>query len=188
VAGRLLGPGAKPLDGVCVKVQFRSPRGNFPGSPEQVEFVENPDIKTDADGSFKTPKALERKTGEVRVEVAAPGFLPGRSSLGQSSPSVISVLATIDPARVLDMIENRVIANPAGALIQVALGQCEDDPAAAIATIQADNDPGSRAAAWLGLEAVRPALDRALRQAPVWRDQPRAGRGRCRRGIPVPAR
>jgi hypothetical protein len=306
VAGRVLGPGGTPLGEILVKVQFRVPRDNFPGFPEQLRFADEPGIKTAPDGTFQTPKELERKPSEFRIEVAAEGFLPARTawvpvpegdlltlpdltlkrsrgvrivsgrvvdrngkpvprasvsqagdgprwssaragadgrfrlhgvscgaalvfadapgfrfggtiigsgsepveirlaraseppmatlktlpspltraeeralarellepllplarsgSLDILSPSIIPALARVDPASVLDLIENRAIAGVSGTLIQVALGQYEDDPAAAIATIQDDLDPGSRAAAWLALEDFRPAVDRARRE------------------------
>ncbi len=308
VAGRLLGPGGTPLGGIPVRVQFRVPRDNMQGFPEQARFEDNPEIKTAPDGSFRTPKELERKPSEFRIEVAAAGFLPARTewvpapegdvltlpdlalkrsrgvrvvsgrvvdrdgkavpgasvsqagdgprwtsaqadadgrfrlpgvaggaalvfaeapgfrfggtihgdgdgagpvdirlarageppiatlktlpsplpraeeralareilepllpmarsgSLGIVGPAVIPALARLDPARVLEMIENRAIADPSSTSIQVALGQFEDDPASAIATIGDDLDPGSRAAGWLALEAYRPARDRARRE------------------------
>ena len=283
VAGRVLGPGGTPLEGIPVKVQFRVPRDNFQGFPEQGQFQGNPQIRTGPDGSYRTPKELERKASEFRVEVVAEGFLPARTAwvptpsgdlltlpdlslkrsrgvrivsgrvidrdgkpvagaavsqagdgprwtfakadaagqfrlpgvavgqalvfaeatgfrfggtiiggragpveirlarvseppmttlkalpsplpraderalarqllepllprarsgeLGNAGASVLPALARVDPARVLEMIENRV----SGSVIDVAIGQFEDDPASAIATIQDDLDPGSRA-------------------------------------------
>jgi hypothetical protein len=314
VAGRLLGPGGTPLAGIVVTVQFRVPRGNFPGFPEPARFEDNPEITTAADGTFRTPKELERKPGEFRVEVTAPGFLPARTvwvpvsvsgsgfgsggdlltlpdltlkrsrgvrvvvgkvvdragtpvsgaevsqagdgpswtsartdpggrfrlsgvaggqalvfaeapgfrfggaivgdegrgveitlartseppiaalkrlpspllraeeralarellepllplartgAFGIASNAVVPALARVDPARVLVMIENRTINGLTTALIQVALGQFEDDPAVAIATLEDDLDPGSRAAGWLALEDFRPAPDRTRRE------------------------
>jgi len=306
LAGRVLGPGGTPLGGVPVQLEFRVARDNFPGFPEQARFDDNPEIKTAPDGTFQTPKELERKPSEFRVKVAADGFLPARTAwvpvpagdlltlpdltlkrsrgvrivagrvvdrdgkpvpgasvsqagdgprwtsatadaggrfrlhgvsggaalvfaeapgfrfggtiigsgaepveirlaraseppiailktlppplsraqeralarevlgplvplarsgeLGAASSSVIPALARVDPARVLEMIDNRTIDGVSGTLIQVALGLYEDDPAAAIATIQYDLDPGSRTAAWLALEAFRPAVDRARRE------------------------
>ena len=306
VAGRLLGPGGAPLAGIPVRVQLRVPRDNFQGFPEQARFEDNPEIKTAPDGTFRTPKVVERKPSEFRVEVATEGFLPARTawvpvsegdvltlpdltlkrsrgvrvvsgrvvdgdgkpvpgasvsqagdgpmwtsaradadgrfrllgvaggealvfaeapgfrfggtissgaadpveirlaraseppiavlkslpsplqraeeralardllepllplarsgSLGIANPSVIPALARVDPARVLDMIEARAIADPTNTLIQVALGQFEDDPSAAMATIDDDRDPGSRAFGWLALADFRPALDRARRE------------------------
>ncbi len=287
-------------------MQLRVPRDNFPGFIEQIQFEDQPEITTAADGSFRTPRALERKHGEVRIEVAAEGFVPSRSawvpvpdadvlmlpdvelkrarglrivtgrvvdrdgqpvrgasvsqaddgpdlttaqagadgrfrlygvaggaalvcaeaagfrfggtiigggsapveirlvrldeppvamlkslspplaraeeralatelleplltgcaggSLGIGGPVVILALARVNPARVVTMIENRTITDSTGALIQAALGQYEDDPATAIATIEDDRDPGARAAGWLALEAFRPAAARARRE------------------------
>jgi hypothetical protein len=306
VAGRLLGPDGRPLAEIPVKVQFRVPRDNTRGFTEQARFDGNPEIKTGPDGSFRTPKELERKPSEFRIEVTAEGYIPARTawvpvpeedlltlpdltlkrsrgvrvvsgrvvdrdgkavpgasvsqagdgpswtsakvdadgrfrlpgvsegealvfaeapgfrfggkivggvavpveirlaraseppiatlrtlpsplpraeerslardllepllplarsgSLGMAGPPVIPALARVDPARVLDMIENRAIAGPSGALSQVALGQFEDDPASAFATISDDLDPASRASCWLALEGSCPASDRARRE------------------------
>ena len=79
VAGRLLGPVGVPLDGIPVKVQVRVPRDNFAGFPTDARFDGNPEIRTGPDGSFKTPKELDRKPSEFRVEVRSPGFLPART-------------------------------------------------------------------------------------------------------------
>ncbi|WP_435006864.1 carboxypeptidase regulatory-like domain-containing protein [Tundrisphaera lichenicola] len=313
VGGRLLGPSGAPLAGIPIRVQFRVPRDNFQGFPEQARFEDNPEIKTGPDGTFKTPKELERKPSEFRVEVVAEGFLPGRTpwvpspasdlltlpdlvlkrsrgirvvtgrvvdrdgrpipgasasqggdgprwtstkadaegrfrltgvaggeaivlaeapgfrdggaivrdgvepieirlareseppvealkslpsllsrpqeralareilepvlpvarsgSLGIVNASVIPALARVDPDRVLDMIEARVIGptgntavgDPFGPLIEAALAQFEDDPARAMATIGDDLDPASRAAGWLALEEFGPRTDRARR-------------------------
>jgi Carboxypeptidase regulatory-like domain len=306
VTGRVLGPGGTPLVGIPVTVQFRVPRDNFQGFAETARFDSTPEIKTAADGTFRTPKELERKPSEFRIEVTAEGFLPARTawvplpagdlltlpdltlkrskgiqivsgrvvdreghavpgatvsqagdgprctsartdgdgrfrlrgvsagaalifaeapgfrfggtikgsgterveirlarvneppmailkslpppisrleeralarqivepllplarlgSLGSLNSEVIPALARVDAARVLYMIENRAIDYASGSLIQAALGQFEDDPAAAIATIEDDTEPSSRAHAWLALEAFRPAADRGRRE------------------------
>ena len=51
-------------------------------------------------------RALARELLEPLLPLARSG------SLGYASPSVIPLLARVDPARVLDMIENRAIAEP----------------------------------------------------------------------------
>src|SRR5262249_5277519 len=74
-------------------------------------------------------------------ELLAPLLPPARrASLGVFGPAVIPALARVDPARVLEMLENRVIADPFSSLIQVVLGQLEDDPATALATLQDDRN------------------------------------------------
>ena len=312
VAGRVLGPSGLPVGGARINVRFRIPHTeNFSGFEEGVRFEDNLEILTRPDGSFETPRELERTrrelpgdlTAEFRVEAVAEGFVTGRTvwvpagegdlltlpdlflkrargvravagrvidragtpvpraevsqvgagpwrtrgsvdrdgrfrlpgvsagpalifaeapgfrfggtiveegagavvirlaregeppiailktlpppltralerslarelleplvslaqsgSLGAENGSVIPALARVDPARVLAMIENRAVSEPSNTLIQVALGQFEDDPDAAIATIQDDRDPAWRAAAWLALADFRPRPDRA---------------------------
>ena len=98
-------------------------------------------------------------------ELLEPLLSPARSiELGTDRSSLVPALARVDPARVLDMIENRAVADLSGTLIQVALGQYEDSPAQAIATIGDSRDPVARAAGWLALEDFRPAPDRARRE------------------------
>jgi hypothetical protein len=77
--------------------------------------------------------------------------------------SVMSALARVDPERVLTMLENRVLFRPETVLIQVALGQLEDDPAAAMATMEADRNPKTRAEGFLLLSDAGPDSDRARR-------------------------
>ena len=80
VAGRVLGPDGTPLAEIPIKVQVRTSQNNFPGFAAQVRFEDGREIKTAADGSFTTPKEIERKPSEVRIEVAAEGFLPARTA------------------------------------------------------------------------------------------------------------
>ncbi|WP_406698712.1 carboxypeptidase-like regulatory domain-containing protein [Singulisphaera sp. Ch08] len=306
VAGRVVGPGGAPLAELPVKVQFRVARDNSLGHTEQARFEDNQEIRTGPDGTFRTPKELERKATEFRAEVTAPGYFPARTdwtplpetdlltlpdlslkrvrgvrvvtgrvidragqpvpgalvsqagdgpkwtsakvdadgrfrlsgvasgaalvcaeapefrfggaivggeaepieirlarlteppiahlktlpsplsraeeralarellgpvlplawsgTLGIANASVIPTLARVAPGQVLEMIENRVVVEPTRALIQVALGQFEDDPALAIATVEADLDPGTRAIGWLALEDFRPPPDRVRRE------------------------
>ncbi len=304
--GRLLGPEGKPVADIPIKIQFRVEKNNFPGFPQPVQFEGNPEIKTGPDGSFRTPKELEGKPREFRIQVSAEGFFPAESEwvpasegdlltvpdvvlkpqrkarsvagrvvdrngqpvpealvsqagdgerwtstktdadgrfrltgvaegealifaeapafrfggtvvhskedaveirlgrqtepplpLGKPLPppltrkeeralarellepvlrsyrsgsiaphqaSPLLILARVEPEAVLEMIENRVISDLSGALQQAALGQYEDDPAAAIATVEADLNPDSRPLAWLALHDFRPVAERAQRE------------------------
>jgi protocatechuate 3,4-dioxygenase beta subunit len=107
------------------------------------------------------PRAEERALARDLVEPLVAQVRGG--GMAGNGLAVYRALARIEPSRVLDMIENRVIPGSTPALIQAVLGQYEDDPAAAIATIGEDRDPASRAACWLALEAFRPAPNRARR-------------------------
>jgi len=108
-------------------------------------------------------------------ELLAPVLPQARAgALGHLGAGAIPALARIDPGRVLAMIEDRALQAPAAALQQVALGQFEDDPGEAFATIEADLDPGSRARGFLALADALPdaergrlpdLLDRALAEA-----------------------
>lgn len=94
-------------------------------------------------------RAEERR---IARELLAPLIAPARDGmLGHLEGFVVPALARVDPDRVLEMLENRVLSQPAQVLAQVALGQYEDDPKAAIATIEADRDPSARAEGVLAL-------------------------------------
>ena len=86
-----------------------------------------------------------------------------RGTIGPIAQSVMPALARLDPERVLTMLEERVIGQPRLVLAQVALGQFEDDPRAAIATIESDLDPGSRSWGFLALAGSVPPSEPARR-------------------------
>src|SRR5262249_16085777 len=104
-------------------------------------------------------RAQERALARELLEPLLP--LARSGALGYASPLVVPVQARIDPARVLDMIENRVISDQPSALRQAALGHVEYDLDSAIGTIGDDRDSASRVLGWLTLWDARPALDPA---------------------------
>jgi len=94
-------------------------------------------------------RAEERALGR---ELLAPLVVSARSgSLGFMGDSVVPALARVDPERVLAMLENRVLTQPASVLKHIALAQLEDDPPAAVATIEADSNSSNRAEGFLAL-------------------------------------
>jgi len=107
-------------------------------------------------------RAEERALARELLEPILPFAQQGR--LGILNASVITALARVNPGRVLEMIENRAIRGSSLELMRAALGQFEDDPTVAIATIEDDLNPGSRAAAWLAFEDYHPTLARAERE------------------------
>jgi hypothetical protein len=122
------------------------------------------------------PPLLSRaEERSIARDLIAPLVDPARlGSLGPMGQAVVPALARVDPDRVLEMLENRVLPQATNVLYQVALGQLEDDPDAAVATIEADRDPANRAEGLLALaDALTDAqgkrrlelLDRALAEA-----------------------
>ena len=99
------------------------------------------------------PPPLSRaEERSIALELIAPLINPARAgSLGQMGQAVVPALARVDPERVLEMLENRAVPQAANVLCQVALGQLEDDPITAVATIEADRDPAARALGFLAL-------------------------------------
>jgi hypothetical protein len=142
--GAIVGPGDAP-------VQIRLARAEEP--PLEIRKA--------------TPPPLSR--GEERAmarELLAPLIEPSRSgSLGFFGQSVVPALARVDPDRVLEMLENRALPQAANLLHLVALAQSENDPGAAIATIEADRDPAARAGGFLKLADATHDAERALRLA-----------------------
>jgi hypothetical protein len=122
------------------------------------------------------PPSLSRaEERSIALELIAPLVAPARAgSLGQMGQTVVPALARVAPDRVLEMLETRVLSRPATVLYQIALAQLEDDPEAAVATIEADRDPATRAEGFLaladGLSEAQGSrrielLDRALAEA-----------------------
>jgi Carboxypeptidase regulatory-like domain len=305
VAGRVLGPGGVPLAGAVVTIRGRKTGLNHSPFPMPVQLDGNPSIRTGTDGTFRTPRELERLDHDYQAEVSIAGYHPARTpfvavgageivtlpdvvlrrlqairavtgrvvdrdgrpirgasvsqsgdgpsrtatttdddgrfrlagfyegaglifaekagfrfggaivgqgnepvaitfardgepplkllktlpspmvrseeralarellepvlagardgSLGDSGPGAILALARVDSARVLAMLENRVIANPTPVIVQVALGQFEEHPGEAIVTIESTLEPGVRAQGFLSLADAVPAADRARR-------------------------
>jgi hypothetical protein len=125
---------------------------------------------------------LSRDEERIKArELIAPLIDPARAGLlGQMGQAVVPALARVDPDRVLEMLENRVLPQAASVLQQVALAQLEEDPKAAIATIAADRDPDDRAQGFLALadglsDAQSPRrialVDRALAEARLVEDR-----------------
>ncbi|MEJ7636660.1 MAG: carboxypeptidase-like regulatory domain-containing protein [Singulisphaera sp.] len=140
VAGRLLGPGGTPLGGIPVKVQFRVPRDNFQGFPEQAQFEDNPEIKTAPDGSFQTPKELERKPSEFRIEVAAEGFLPARTAWVPVPEGDLLTLPdlTLKRSRGVRVVSGRVVDRDGKPVPGASVSQAGDGPRWTSAKADAD--------------------------------------------------
>ena len=99
------------------------------------------------------PPPLSRaEERSISLELIAPLVAPARAgSLGQMGQAVVPALGRVDPDRVLEMLENRVLPQATNGAHQVVLGQLEEDPTAAVATIEADRDPAARAQGLLAL-------------------------------------
>ena len=120
-------------------------------------------------------RAAPRPAGAVAVLPRAEELALARSLLGPlldgdrseefraRGESVIEALARVDPGRVLAMVEDRVLPQPAAALKQAVLGLNETQPGEALAVVEADRNPGSRAFLYLALAGEVPGADRARR-------------------------
>ncbi|MGP0063644.1 MAG: carboxypeptidase regulatory-like domain-containing protein [Isosphaeraceae bacterium] len=122
-----------------------------------------------AEPPLSMPKSLPSPLGRAEEramarELLAPLIDAARAgSLGYASDSVIPALARVDPDRVLAMVENRVLSGVSSVLERIAVAQFESDPAAALATIEADSDPAVRAPGFLAIADATPDSDRAHR-------------------------
>jgi protocatechuate 3,4-dioxygenase beta subunit len=104
----------------------------------------------------RPPMTRAEERALARQLLAPPMPLQQHGMAGGDQDRVDPARARVDPGRALEMIEDRVLPNPGPALIAAALGQFEDDPAAAVATIEADHNPQSRATGFLALAAMVP--------------------------------
>ena len=80
-AGRVIGPGGAPIADAEVRLQFRdkSAHGVAFAIPQTLSFGDGDEIRTAADGTFRTPKDVYRKNREFRFEVTAEGFFNGKT-------------------------------------------------------------------------------------------------------------
>jgi hypothetical protein len=111
------------------------------------------------------PKSLPSPLTRAEERAMAMELLRPRNDLarpGSGGPGLPTPL-WLDPDRAMKMLEDRVYTNPAQVLLQIALGQLETDPVAAIATIEADFNPASRAEGYLAIADAMPESDRARR-------------------------
>lgn len=131
---------------------------------EPVEVVlarkDGPPVTTLRSLSSPLSRAEERTMGREFLQPLLSKSYP--QSAGVDANAAMLALARIDPERMLDRIEQRVV-RPDAVMGYVILGQFEIAPDAAIATIRDDVSPASRAAGWLVLDRYRPAADLARR-------------------------
>jgi hypothetical protein len=117
-----------------------------------------------------TPKPLPSTLSRAEERAMAREYVRHMMSTSRpASDGVDARAATLAFARVnaeyvLDKNEGRAIRGDDAVVGQAILGRFEDAPNAAIATIQANPSPASRAAGWLALERYRPAIDRGRRE------------------------
>ena len=140
--GAIAGPGTEPV-AISLSRDGEPPLALLKTLPSPLTRIEE--------------RALARELLEPALASARAGLL------GDSGPGAIMALARVDPARVVTMLENRVVANSAPVVVQLALGQFEDDPRAAVATIEFSLDPVERTQGFLALANAVPAGDHARR-------------------------
>jgi protocatechuate 3,4-dioxygenase beta subunit len=81
LAGRVLGPGGKPVAGAVVRLRSREARATPPNPfGNQVVLEGGNSLRTGPDGLFRTAKELERTGMEYQAEVTADGFHPEKTS------------------------------------------------------------------------------------------------------------
>ncbi len=78
--GRVLSPDGMPVSAVLVTVQLATERklGNYE-LPETFRFDDGVEVRTGADGSFRTPKELYGKSRRFRASVIADGFVTNQT-------------------------------------------------------------------------------------------------------------
>ncbi|APW59122.1 carboxypeptidase-like regulatory domain-containing protein [Paludisphaera borealis] len=124
-------------------------------------------------GSAGSPVARDEERAIARDLIAQARKAPGGGGDSQRGP--LAVAALVDPDRMVEMIENQVVAVDAGVLTALAIGRSEGDPRKVLEILDAIDSPATASHAALGLfdrlgRSARPAfrrelLDRAERRA-----------------------
>ena len=131
VAGRLLGPGGIPLPGVVVKVEFRVQENNFPGFARPAQFANAATIQTGPDGTFLTPKELDRKGSEFRVEVSTEGHAINRTAWVSPGEGDVVTLPdlTLRRLRTIRVVSGTVVDLGGKPILGASVMQAGDGPA-----------------------------------------------------------
>ena len=146
-AGRMTGAGGEPVELVLDRSDER-PRALRKAAAWPVPWAEE--------------RTIARKLLEPAIEAAQEPDL--RASGGNKR---LAAMARVDPGRVLEMLEERVVAPGQGGqslLDQVAVGLLEDSPREALDAIASDRDPASRVGAYLALFKAAAPQERDLRR------------------------
>lgn len=143
VGGRVLGPDGMPVSGALVRVQLRKENPNSPGRfefPETVHFVDDVEIRTGPDGTFRSPKELYRKAREFRAEVTAAGFLPGHTGWVAAAERDLVALADVSLRRLqtLRFLSGRVVDREGQGVAGVSVFQSGDAPRRTATTTDAE--------------------------------------------------
>ena len=89
---------------------------------------------------------------QIALELLAPFDEKARAGrYGWTGQNVPPIHSRLDPEWAVDRIAARVIPDSSVALVQAALGEFEDDPDRAIAIVEADRNPSTRASALIAL-------------------------------------
>ncbi len=130
----------------------------------EVRLARNEEPPVSVPKSLPPPLSRAEERAIAR-ELLAPLLDPeGAGSLGDLRQFVVPALARVDPGRVLEMLENRVLTQPESVLTEVELGQFEEDPRAAIETLEANRNPGARAWGFLALADATTDAQEKLRR------------------------
>jgi hypothetical protein len=122
--------------------------------------------------AWPVPRVEERAIARKLLDPVV-AMDPERDRFHQRETALLA-MGRVDPDRVLEMLENRVISQGQGVLNAAALGLLEAGPHQALQTIEADHDPASRIAGYLALfdddpaapaEFRRDLLERALAES-----------------------
>jgi hypothetical protein len=150
----------------------------------------DPEIRLDRVGAVLNPppssspaapglsRAEERAMGLALLDaLLESGTLAEVEAYQENRPEL--TLARLDPARVMERLEARSLANPVPVLVQIALNRFETDPEAAFRTLDADASGQARRQGLLALadlaatiapERRADCLDRALAEARAGKD------------------
>jgi len=137
VAGRVLGPVGLPVQGAEIRLHSRrikedqsNPFGN------QVTLEGYAQIRTGPDGTYRTPKELDREGREYRAEITADGFHPGKIGWVPVGPGDVLELPGLTLRRSLTsrVVAGRVVDAEGRPVAGTSVFQAGDGPRRTIAT------------------------------------------------------
>ncbi len=137
VAGRVLGPGGVPVEGAEVKLRYRELDGNQSNRFGRAITLEgNARIWTAPDGTFRTPKELDREGRSYQAEVVADGFHPGKSAWVPTGPGDVVALPEVRLQRALTIrvVSGRVVDREGRPVAGALVFQSGDGPSRTEAT------------------------------------------------------
>ncbi len=130
MTGRVVGPDGTPIGDAVVRVKYRelSQNGRY-AFPRDVPFG-NDEVRTAADGTFRTPEGIYWKGREFRVEATAEGFVsqPTDWVKSQEGDLLMMPVLALRRATTLRFVTGRVVDRDGKGIAGASVSQSGDTP------------------------------------------------------------